>query len=872
MTPGSRRARIGLGVARGLGRALLLLHHPSFRREFGPSFVEAVEHRWRLEAARGRGATVRTLRVLLADLGPSLGASWGRARPGSSSLPFDLRLAVRGLARRPAFSALVVLTLGLGIGSSAAILGALDRFVLRPLPFDEGARMVFIGLESPQTGFVMSPTQELLDRWRSARTLESFGVFRDRTVVLAGADTPQRLGRRVISGHLPEMVGLRPVLGRALGPDDARANAAPAMMLGEAYWRSAHGADPDVLGRTLSFNDSTFTVVGVWPARATLGFGAEPAVWTAIPEGREADPSSFTRVLAVLAEGAETDQVRTELAQLAVGVDRERIRDRVPTVLSPHFFLGDDFVTGLWMTLGGSLLLLVVGVLNTSNLLLNRAVTRGPETGLRLALGASAGRIVRLYAIEGLFLALLGTGLGLALAHVAHAGLAAVAPSRFPDLAAPLVGGRTIVWGAAVAGIAAALCALVPALHLTSRDLRRSLIGRSATPGRGRHRARAALVSVQVALALMLAVGAGLGLRSFETLLDVDPGFDLEPLAIVSVALPSARYPEEAMQDAFMRRVEASLRVLPGVEGVAVSGVPPFSFSTMAGEPTLVGEPLAEAEGRWTSQASASPGYFEVMGIPILEGRAPDAADAAATDLRALVNETFARRWSGSVVGRSLRFPESDVTMEIIGVVGDVRSNALTDGEARVQYYVVDRGAGGSYTRFLLRASDPEAVVAAAGARIRELDPMLIPSSTTGRDLLRAQTADQRFLAFLLGAFGTLAVVVATLGVYGSVALAVSERTREIGVRVALGSAATGVVRHVFALGLRPAAVGALGGLLVAMAGARWVESALYEVGPLDPAALGGALAVLAVAATVACLVPARRALRVDPSRTLKAE
>lgn len=870
MTEGGRG--FGHRIVRGVGRVLLLLHAPSFRREFGPAFLDAVEHRWRLEAARGRGATVRALRVLFADLGPSLMAAWRRASPGPPLVVLDLRLALRGLVRRPGFSALVVLTLGLGIGSSASILGALDRFVLRPLPFDDAPRMAFIGLESPQTGFVGSPTQGLLDRWRAARSIEAFGVFRERTVVLTDRGVPERLDRRVISGNLPRLVGLRPVLGRALVPDDARADADPAVMLGEAYWRRAFGADPGVLGRTLSFNDSTFTVVGVWPARATLGFGAEPALWTAIPEGREADPSSFTRVLAVMAEGAEPDQVRAELAQLAAGVDVDRVGDRVPTVLAPQFFLGDDFVTGLWVTSAGALLLLFVGVLNAANLLLNRAVTRRPETGLRLALGAPAGRIFRLYAIEGLTLVLLGTGLGLALAQVASAALAAVAPSRFPDLAAPLVGSRTIAWGAVVAGAAAALCALVSALHLRAHEGAGRLVGRRATPGRTRHRARTLLVGVQVALALVLAVGAGLGLRSFRTLAEVDPGFDLDPLAVVAVSLPSARYPDADVQDAFMRRAEESLRALPGVEGVAISGVPPFSFSTMSGEPTLVGEPLPEADGRWTSQASASPGYFDVMGIPVLEGRAPDARDAAAGQLRVLVNETFARRWPGSVVGRSLRFPHTETTMEIIGVVGDVRSNALTDGRKRVQYYVVDRGAGGSYTRFLLRARDPEAVVAAARARIAELDPLLIPSVSTGRELLRAQTADQRFLAFLLGAFGTLGVAVAMLGVYGSVSLAVSERTREIGVRVALGSATAGVVRHVLVLGLRPAAAGAAVGLVAALAGARWVESALYEVGALDPAALVGALLVLGSAAALACLVPARRALGIDPSRTLNAE
>lgn len=878
-------------LVRAIARVVLALYPGWFRREHAADYRDAVEHRWRIERARGRGAGWRTVRVLLLDALSAVpegrrhrdaideledGGGW---RGMTDGLMQDARLAIRSLARRPGFTALVVLTLSAGIGAHAALFGALDRFLLRPLPFDGGERMGFVTLRSVETGFMGSPTQELLERWREGTTtLEGIEVFRRGTALRPAPDgTTERLSRMEVSGGLASFVGVSPVVGRALVPDDARAGATPAVMLGEAFWTREFGRDPTVPGRSIVMSDTTYTIVGVWPAAATLDVDGGADVWAVIPPDSEANPSRLTWMITRLEPGADPGRASEELAALMEGVEREGSTERVPHVALPVEFLAPAFVTGLRVGWIGVVLLLGVAVVNAAGLLLNRAVTRGEEIGVRLALGSSSGRLVRLFLVEGGILALAGALGGLALARWGGAALAQVAPERFPELTGAIWNGRVLIAGTAAAAVAGLVCGLVPAIHLRSPAVRRLLTGSAAAARRGRGiRLGSALVAAQVALALVLAVGAGLGVRSFRALQDVDPGFDLERLAVLAVSLPSARYPTADDRVAFWSRAMDGFRSIPGVEGVTTSGVPPFSFSISFGEPTLVGEdpppPLAE----YTSQGSAGPDFFEVMGIPVLEGRAePDRPLAAGERVgEIVVNRAFAERRPGSVVGREMQFPEVEGSTPIVGVVENVRAHGLADGQVRAQYYWLEGAPTDSYERFIFRASgDPASVLAAARARVAEVDPLLsLAAATTGPEILRRQTADHRFLATVLGIFGAIALTVASLGVYGAVSLAVQSRMRETGVRVALGAGQRRIVGHVLAVGFRPVLAGLVLGGAVTFGLAPYLRVALYEIGPTEPASYALAVLTLVAAGLAACLIPARRALRVDPVRTLRSE
>ncbi|HEX9886472.1 MAG TPA: ADOP family duplicated permease [Longimicrobiales bacterium] len=871
-------------VLRIVAGAILGLYPARFREESGADFMEAVGHRWDLERRGGRGAPGAFLRwvfVLAADAMHAVPALRHRGVRASSpsfwgGLGGDLRLALRMHGRRPGFAALVILTLGIGIGSNAAIFGALDRFVLHPLPFADGDRMVYLALQSEQRGGRVSPGQLEFERWRAgARTLTAIEVFRQVGALAPAGGTDERLSRTSVTEGLPRMLGLRPVVGRAFGPDDARADAPATLMLSEPYWRRAHGADPAVVGRTMTLSDTVFTVIGVWPAEATLDFGDLPDVWTAIRTGDEANASYWSPFLAVMAPGVTPGMVESELASLIEGEDLRpgSANTWVPAVAAPSDFLSSDFVTGLWVVWIGVALLLAVAVINVANLLLDRAVTRSGEIAVRQALGASGGGLVRLFVADGAMLSMAGGALGLLLAHWGMTALARITPTRFPDLTAHWIEPRAMAYAAGIAVVASLLCGLVPALHVRSPQVKRRLTNRTATEGRRRLRGREALVGVQIAMALVLVVGASLGLRSLEALASVDPGFDVDRLVIGSVSLPRARYPEPEDRTAFWARAREAFRDLPGVQGLTTSGVPPFSFSLVAGLPHLDGEEPIEAGSAWTAQASAAPGYFDVMGIPLLEGRGARAEDAG-QGRRVVVNEEFARRYPHSVVGRTMRIGTTSTSMEIVGVAANVRTNGLDDDEIRPTYWVVDTRADDPWTRFILRTeADPALVLQAFKERLAALDPGLaLSGATTGPDMLRAQTADGRFLAVLLAAFAALSMLVAVLGVYGSVSLAVNRRTRELGLRRALGAAAPDVVRLIMARALRPVVLGLVVGLPLTAFLARFAASALYTIGATDPISYAAGVGILTAAAVAACLGPARRALRVDTVETLKSE
>jgi predicted permease len=857
----------------------------SFRSERGEDYFEVIAHRWLRERRRGGllVAAVRTVRVLLADTSRAAPAAhrlarreWrrlarkgnGRAWAGFGGALMDARVALRSLAKRPGFTTLVVLTLGLGIGANAALFGALDRIVLRPLPYPDGDRLVYVMDRHRELGWQITPGEQAVARWReSAQTVEWLETWSRLTAVRTGAGVAELLEVTTVSVGLPESLGVQAVAGRVPRASDIRPSDPPVVMLAEGFWKREFGADAGVIGRTMRLNDTIFTVAGVWPAAARLELGRTPDLWR-IHAADVFGEGYF--VMALARQGATAGDIESELAALSGGLEDGR-QGFVPVVHAPYWMLGDTYVQGLWLVFGGVVLLLLVALANTANLLLNRTVSRAGELGVRAAVGGSAGALARLFLMESLALTGVGVAVAILVARVGGGALAALVPERLPVLEGASADARVLGYAALLAAVSAFICVLAPVTHLRSLDVRRLLsraeVGRS---GGGRSGwTRQALVALQVGLAVVLVTGSALTLRSFQKLTSVDAGVAVDRLAQFSVRLPEPRYATPEARSAFWDRLLEAVESLPGVEGVTTTSASLMRYYLDARPPHLEGEPKREQPGAVSYGAGVRPGFFSVTGVPLLEGRDFDRSDERVI----IVNRTFARRHSESVIGRRITFDDSTF-YGIIGVAGDVMAGGLRENPDRLQFYRPDLRLDGSFERFIVRAAgDPAAVLSVVRARLAELDPDLpIREVTTGAEILRNDTARHRFVAQLLAVFGSLALLLAVTGVYGVVALDVSRRTREVGIRVALGAGMRRVVGDVLNAGLRPVVIGIIAGALASLWAVRYVEGMLYRVPTTDPLSIATGIGLLLLAATAACAIPARRASRVDPVRALRAE
>ena len=787
-----------------------------------------------------------------------------------SGTGIDVRLAVRSLLRRPGFTLMAVLTLGLGTGVSTAVFGALDRVILRPLPYANGDRLAYVAIRHVRRGWQFAPQAPVIERWRQgARTVEQLEVYREFAGVRTGEGAAVIVRVVGVSAGLPGMLGVRPLLGRMLGSADAEVGAEPAVMLSERYWRGAYGGDGAVVGRPVRVNDTLFTVVGVWPESARLNHDGSPDLFRMLRREAESPQGGFALVLALLRRGVTVAEVEAELASLARGHD-DFSEDTMPIVQPPYGFLGASYVRGLWLVFGGGIVLLCVAIVNAANLMLGRVSGRSSEMGVRLALGGSRIRIARLLLAETTLLA--GAGIVVAVGVAAGVGAAfeALEPGRLVPAGAAGLQARMLGFAALLATVAAVVCGVVP-LWLVRANAVRTL---AAAAGGGRWtapstRLRGVLIAMQAALAVLLAAGASLMARSFTQLSAVDAGMDLDRLAVLAVRAPEHRYASDQAQRLFSERVQEALAAIPGVTGVTTATAPPLAASIRAGLPYLDGEEEPVLSGpEFTSTSTAAASYFRVLGIPLLAGRDFEPGERGAV----IVNEAFARN-RGNVVGRTLRFSRDTLSWTIFGVVGDVRAFGLGDDANRVQLYYPSSG-GGAYTRFVLRTDQsPAAALAAARERIALIDPTVpLREARTGPMLVREQTARVRFVASLLAGFALAGLLLAVSGVYGAVSLDISRRTREMGVRLALGASSRRVMTRVLAVGMRPVLAGAIAGVILTLVVAPWLESLLFEVPARDPWSAAAGVTLLAVTAVLGCLVPARRAARVDPAIALRSE
>ncbi|MET0396784.1 MAG: ABC transporter permease [Longimicrobiaceae bacterium] len=801
----------------------------------------------------------------------------------------DLRFAFRSLLRSPGFTAAVILTLALGIGATTAIFGILDAVLFRPLPYADADRLAMVWEHDRFSGTEREPASvpDYYDFRERSRAFAELAAFQERQASLAGSDGEARQLSLGAAGHqLFPLLGVRPLLGRVFGAAEDREGAAPVVVLGEGLWRDQFGGSAEVLGSTVRLDGIPHTVVGVVPA--TLDVPREDTdAWVPLALGPASSPRSLHNVTVVgrMKPGVTARAAQREMTALAARLEAENPGEnhgRGVTVEPLHEALFGTVRTPLLLLLGASALVLLVACVNVANLLLVRGAGRTREVAIRAALGATRRRLARQLLVESLLLALLGGAAGVAIAAWGTELLVGLAPAGVPRLEGVGMDGRALAVGLLVALATGCLFGLVPVLQARRVDPQAGLRadgGRGASAAPGAARARRGLVAVEVALSVVLVVGAGLLVHSLWRLQRVDPGFRTENVLRASFVLPASRYPQSydvyprwSEVTAFQRELLERARALPGVRSAALAShhplAPGFTNSFV-----IEGREDEAADQAEIPLRAVSPEYFATVGVPLLRGRLLSPRDDADAPAVLLVNEAAARRFfpGADPVGKRIAF--WGTSREIVGVVGNERFHGVAADAPPAAYPPLAQTPMGTATLLLRAAGDPAALVPALRAAVRGLDPevALYEMETLDRTLSRS-ISQPRFTTALLGTFAALALLLAVIGVYGVLSYAVAQRTREIGIRVALGARRGEIVRLVVGQGMAPVLAGLALGLAAAFAGARVLSGILFEVAPTDPLAFTAVVPVLGAASLLAAWLPARRAASVDPMTALRTD
>jgi predicted permease len=801
-------------------------------------------------------------------------------------VPSDLRAAARSLRGRPGLSLAMVATLALGIGAVTALFSVVDAVLLRRLPFGDSGRLVMVHQFDRVSGTTReaSSVPDFYDLAARARSFTAVAAFASGSVSLAGAGgEPRRLNATGVSHTYFPTLRLQPLLGRGVLPEEDRPGGALVAVLSEELWRSSFAADAGVLGRQVRFDDESYTIVGVMPRGSSLP-GAAADVWVPLQLGPASTPRSLHNVFIVgrLAQGITPSAAQTEASGIAADLERdyaESNRGRGFSVEPLADVMVGSVRPALLVLLGAVTLVLLIACVNVANLLLAQGWARNREIALRRTLGASLPRLTRQFLAESLLLATAGGVLGVLLAVWGLDLLLRLAPPDLPRLETVRVdlGVLTVAIGVTVA--VALVFGLLPTLQARRIDLHGALQGgggRGATGGIAKRRARDLLVAAEVALSVVLVVGAGLLIRSLWKLQAVDPGFRTAQVLKLDLTLPASRYPQNFAEhphwtavSGFYQRLLKRAAAVPGVGAVALAASHPLAPG-FTNSFVIVGR-----EAEYTQQPEiairvVSPGYFALMDVPLRHGRLLEERDVADAAGVLLINEAAARRFfpGRDPVGQRLAFWGRERT--VVGVVGNERFRGLGEEAPPAAYPPLAQVPIGSAS-LLARAGG--AAIPALQKAVWSLDPDLALSGVEPLDRTLALTiARPRFTTILLGLFAALALVLASIGVHGLLSYVVVQRTREIGIRLALGAPRPAVLGLVARRGVGLALAGTAAGLLGALALSRLLGSLLFGVGPTDPVTFVAAPAILVAVALVASYLPARRAARVDPMIALRSE
>ena len=798
----------------------------------------------------------------------------------------DIRYAARKLARTPAFTAIAAFTLALAIGATTAIFSVIDGVLLKPLPFRDAERVVRV-TNMRGGNRMVSSTPDFLDFRKESKSFSSLAGIDNQAMNLTGGSEPERVSAARVSATFWSLLGVQPAMGRGFAPTEDAQSADRVVVLSDGLWKRRFGADPRIVGKTISLDGNRYTVIGV--AASRFSFPDRPDLWVPLvfsPD--DLNPSNrgahWMGVIGRLAPNVTVAQADAEMVTLTRRLEQlypEANTGLSAAVIPMQEYLVGDVRPALYVMLGAVAFVLLIACANVANLLLVRAASRESEMAVRTALGAGTWRIVRQLVTESVLLAVVGGVMGTMLALWGVDLLLAMAPRGLPRIDEVSVNGTVLLFTAGLTAVTGVLFGAYPAVQAARANVSGMLKEgmRGSSGGVGSRRARNTLVMAEMALAVVLLVGAGLLIRSFSKLLAVDPGFQAERVVTFSIAAPDTKYGQYVQRRVMVADLLERMNRLPGAQGAAVVTGLPLSNMMMRTAAHIVGTPEDKpAERKVTDVAMVTPGYFATMGIPMVSGRDFTDRDGSGAPVVAIVNQEFVKRYfpNENPLGKRIELGwEQDTAAtggnmtlggEIVGVVGNVKRRGLAQEVYPETYASYMQPTFGAFSVVVRSTADPSTVMAGIRAQVRELDRDLPVSELRQLGELVSQSVSRpRFYTTLLGVFASIALILAAVGIYGVISYAVSLRTRELGIRIALG--ATG--RQVSRLVLQQGVVLALAGVVIGGAGAYWLTrllgKLLFGVTATDPLTFFGVAGLLTAIAALACYIPARRAARVDP-------
>lgn len=798
----------------------------------------------------------------------------------------DIRYAARKLSRTPGFTAIAAFTLALAIGATTAIFSVIDGVLLTPLPFREPERVVRV-TNMRAGNRMVSSVPDFVDFQKQTKSFASMAGIDNQAMNLTGGGDPERLQAARVGASFWGLLGVNPSLGRGFAPNEDALAAGRVVVLSDGLWKRRFGADRRIVDKTITLDGNSYTVIGVGPPR--FSYPDRPDLWVPLrftkddlsPDGRGAH---WLGVIARLAPNVSVKQASGEMVALTKRLEQqfpESNTGMTGTVIPLQEYMVGDVRPALYVMLGAVAFVLLIACANVANLLLVRAAARESEMAVRTALGAGAWRIIRQLVTESVLLAVVGGVFGTLLALWGVDLLLAMAPQGLPRIEEVKVNGTVLLFTAGVTALTGVLFGIFPALTTARANVSGMLKDgmRGSSGGVASRRARNSLVMAEMALAVVLLVGAGLLIRSFSKLLAVDPGFRAERVVTYSIAAPETKYGKYPELRALATGLIERMKRIPGATGAAIVTGLPLSNMMMRTSAHIEGTPQERpAERKATDVTMVTPGYFTTMGIPIVNGRDFTDRDGSGAPVVAIINQEFAKRYfpNENPLGKRITLGwEQDTAAtggnmtlggEIVGIVGNVKRRGLSQEVYPETYASYMQPTFSSFSVVVKSTADPSTVMAAIRAQVRELDRDLPLSELRQlKELVSQSVSRPRFYTMVLGVFASIALVLAAVGIYGVISYAVSLRTRELGIRIALG--ATG--RQVSGLVLQQGVTLALAGVVIGGAGAYWLTrlltKLLFGVTATDPFTYLGVAALLTAIAALACYIPARRAARVDP-------
>ncbi|HYK19653.1 MAG TPA: ABC transporter permease, partial [Pyrinomonadaceae bacterium] len=807
----------------------------------------------------------------------------------------DVRYGLRMLAKHKAFTTVAVITLALGIGANSAIFSVVNELLLRPLPYGDAERIVMLWEVSPEGRHQNSTSRANFRAWRDQSTsYQNIAAFSDQRLNLTGSGEPEELSVQFATPEFFKVLGVAPLLGRTLLPDDGEPSRPNVAVLSYGLWQRRFGGQPNVIGQTITLNAHKFTIVGIMPPNFQFhithrsGTGRPGELWTVLPMPVGPGANDIGRFLSVVAR--LKDDVTIDHAAAELRTIEARLSDEVPQYnknysvevlpLREQFF--GNVRRPLWLMLGAVGFVLLIACANVANLLLSLATSREKEIAVRAALGASRLRIVRQLLTESLLLALLGSALGLLFAWIGIKALIAISPRDLVSLQSVGLNFTVLLWTFGVSLLTGIIFGLAPALHISRLNLNDSLKeggkSESAQAG-GSRRLRSALVVSEIALAVVLLASAGLLIRSFVRLQQVDRGFSTDNILTMVVRLPEAKYREDPQIVNFFTQALDQVRHLPTVRSAGmVNFLPLYGGLGSATGFKILGRPEPPpGQEPGCDVRVADAGYFPTMGIPLLRGRNFSDREEKESKHVILINEALARKYFADQepLGQRLDVAMFDTPQpaEIIGIVGNVRYDSLIDESPPAVYFPHPDLAYSFMTLVVRTDGEPTAIAPAVQREIRTLDPNQPVSDVRSMDQVMSQwTARSRFNTLLLGLFAALATLLSAVGIFGVMNYSVALRTRELGLRLAVGAQPRQVLLLVLKQGFMLTVVGVVLGLAAALALTRLLSGLLFGVGAVDVTTFTTISVLLVVVSLLACYLPARRAMRIDPLQALRYE